>query len=90
MTLHKDLREFVELLSSLNIDFLVVGAHALAFHGHPRSTGDIDLLVRMSPQNARRLIEALNKFGFGSLGLTERDFLKGRPDDINSAARLIE
>ena len=72
----KDSREFAGLLSSLSIDFLVVGAHALAFHGHPRSTGDIDLLIRVSPVNAKRLVEALERFGFGSLALNKADFLK--------------
>ena len=76
MTLQKDLREFVESLNSLSIEFLVVGAHALAFHGHPRSTGDIDLLVRVSPDNAAKLVAALDQFGFGSLGIEEADFLE--------------
>jgi hypothetical protein len=44
--LQKDLREFVELLNSLRVDYMVVGSHAVAFHGHPRFTGDIDFLVR--------------------------------------------
>ena len=40
MTLHKDLREFIESLNSHGVEFVVVGAHAVAFHGHPRFTGD--------------------------------------------------
>jgi hypothetical protein len=68
------LREFVALLSSNAIDFLVVGGHAVSFHGYPRYTGDIDLFVRATPENARRLLSALDAFGFGSLGLTVDDF----------------
>ena len=74
MRLEKDLREFVELLNSRKVDYVVVGAHALAFHGHPRYTGDLDLLVRPTVQNARHVVEALVEFGFGSFGLTEDDF----------------
>jgi predicted nucleotidyltransferase len=44
--LQKDLREFVELLLSQNVEFLVVGGHAVAFHGYPRLTEDVDLLIR--------------------------------------------
>ena len=46
MKLHKDLREFIELLNSHGVEYVVVGGHAVAFHGYPRYTGDIDFLVR--------------------------------------------
>lgn len=69
MNLHKDLREFVELLNSRSVDYLVVGAHALAFHGYPRFTGDIDLFIRPTRDNADRIVDVLAAFGFGSLGL---------------------
>lgn len=74
MTLPKDLREFVELLDSLRIEYLVVGSFAVAKHGHPRSTGDIDLLVRTSLENATKLQDAFNAFGLESLGLKAEDF----------------
>ena len=80
MRLEKDLREFVELLNSRKVEYVVVGAHALAFHGHPRYTGDLDLLVRPTVENARRIVEALVEFGFGSFGLAEDDFAK--PDHV--------
>ena len=80
MRLNRDLHEFVELLNSRKVDYLVVGAHALAFHGHPRYTGDLDLLVRPAVDNARRVIAVLHAFGFGSLGLAEDDFVQ--PDHI--------
>ncbi len=59
-------RDFVEMLSALNAagaDYLVVGAHALAAHGVPRATGDLDLWVRATPGNAERVLEALRSFG---------------------------
>jgi hypothetical protein len=74
MPLNKDLREFVGLLNSHRVDYLVVGAFAVAFHGFPRSTADLDLLVRPTPENARRLLAALTQFGFGSLGIRLEDF----------------
>jgi len=72
--LSKDLREFIELLNSRRVDYIVVGAHAVAFHGHPRFTGDIDFLMRPSPENAERLIESIKEFGFSNLQLSPDDF----------------
>jgi len=71
--------DFRDMLASLNkraVEYVVVGAYALAHHGVPRNTGDIDLYVRPSAENARRVVEALADFGFGSLGLTEADFTR--------------
>jgi hypothetical protein len=80
MPLQKDLREFIESLNSHNVDYLIVGAFALAFHGVPRSTGDIDIFVRRSPENAARIEEVLVRFSFASLGLSAADFLS--PDQV--------
>lgn len=77
MNLQKDLREFVELLSALDVHFLVVGAFAVAYHGYPRYTADIDLFIERSPQNAERLLQAIHQFGFGDIGLTDQNFLRG-------------
>lgn len=59
----EDLRELLELLTSHNVQFLVIGAHALAHHGHPRATKDVDLWLCRDPDNAKRLAEALEAFG---------------------------
>jgi Nucleotidyl transferase of unknown function (DUF2204) len=72
--LNKDFKEFIESLRSNAVDFLVVGAHALAAHGKPRYTGDLDIWVRPEKANIERLLSALNAFGFGSLGLNATDF----------------
>jgi hypothetical protein len=64
MQLSKDLREFCELLNSNGVDYLVVGAMAVAFHGYPRLTADLDLFVRPDLQNASQVIAALKHFGF--------------------------
>jgi hypothetical protein len=74
MRLGKDLREFIESLNFHRVEYLIVGAHALAYHGSPRYTGDLDILIRPSADNANRLEGAIRKFGFGSLGLGADDF----------------
>jgi hypothetical protein len=76
MNLPKDLREFVELLNALDVRFMIVGAFAMAHHGHPRYTGDLDIFVEKSQENAKRILRALNDFGFADIGLTEEDFAR--------------
>jgi hypothetical protein len=69
-------RDFAEMLSALcaaGAEFLVVGAHALAAHGVPRATGDLDLWVRPTPENADRVLEALRRFGAPLFDLTRED-----------------
>jgi len=70
----QDFREFIELLNKKSVKYLVVGGYALAFHGHPRYTKDIDIWVWIDPENAEKLMAALDAFGFSSLGLSARDF----------------
>lgn len=67
--LQEDLREFIALLNSHEVDYLIVGGHAVAFHGYPRFTGDIDFWIRRTPENATRLMAVLRDFGFGDAGL---------------------
>jgi len=76
MGLSKDWREFLELLNSRGVDYIIVGAHSLALHGRPRYTGDLDILVRPTPENARMLVNILNEFGFAESGFREIDFLQ--------------
>lgn len=72
--LSKDFKEFAELLNSNGVEYLIVGGYALAAYGHPRYTGDLDFWVGTDPGNAKRLLQALNQFGFGSLGISLADF----------------
>ncbi|MFN2541425.1 MAG: hypothetical protein ABR514_04550 [Chthoniobacterales bacterium] len=76
MRLSKDWREFLELLNSRGVDYVIVGAQSLAFHGRPRYTGDLDILIRPTPANARLLVDLLYDFGFAQSGLKETDFLE--------------
>ena len=75
MPLPEDWRAFIESLNSNGVEYVVVGAVALALHGIPRYTGDLDVFVRNSAENAKRLESALADFGMGSLGLRAADFV---------------
>lgn len=75
MPLPEDWRAFIGSLTSNGVEYLVVGAVALAHHGLPRFTGDLDVLVRNSQDNAERLKAALESFGLGGLGLKADDFV---------------
>ena len=85
MKLQSDLREFIELLNSHGVEYLVVGGHAVAYHGYPRYTGDIDLWVRPSESNAECLMAALSQFGFGDVGLSKDVF--SRPGQVVQLGR---
>jgi len=74
MPLPEDWRAFIESLNSNGVEYVIVGAVALAYHGLPRYTGDLDVLVGNSPENTKRLESALAAFGLASLGLKAEDF----------------
>lgn len=73
-----ELSEFLRCMNSTGVDYLVIGGVAVAVHGFVRATGDIDILVRDSAENARRMVAALELFGFGSTQLSEELFTKPR------------
>jgi predicted nucleotidyltransferase len=74
--LNQDFKEFIELLNDKGVRYLVIGGYAVALHGYPRYTKDIDIWVDMSEENAEKIVLALGEFGFGSLGLKMEDFLE--------------
>jgi hypothetical protein len=75
MEIQKDFKELLGLFNRDKVEYLIVGAYALAFYGAPRFTGDIDIYVRPEHSNAERIIAVLGEFGFGSVGLSVNDFL---------------
>jgi len=77
---HSDFKELLELLNAHAVDYLIVGGYALALHGAPRFTGDLDIYLGTHRDNARKILSVLEEFGFGSLQLLEDDFSK--PDQI--------
>ena len=72
--LNPDFKDMLSCLKEERVEFLIVGAYALAAHGFPRATGDIDIWVRNSPDNAYRIMAALKKFGAPTSNITEEDF----------------
>ena len=80
MEIYREWSELLGLFNEEQIDYLIVGGHALAFHGAPRFTGDLDILVRPDSENAAKVIEALAEFGFSFPNLTAEDFAS--PDQV--------
>ena len=74
--LHKDWHGFIESFNANKVEYLVVGAFAVAHHGRPRLTGDLDLWVKPGVENGARVVQALRDFGFASLKLTPEDFVE--------------
>ncbi|MFH0924485.1 MAG: hypothetical protein V1872_02445 [bacterium] len=74
MKTEKDYEELLKLLNKNKVKYCIVGAYAVAFYARPRYTKDIDILVEPTIENGKRLIDALNEFGFSSLNLSENDF----------------
>jgi hypothetical protein len=74
MEVQPDFRDLLALFNKHQVNCIIVGAYALAFHGVPRYTGDLDIFVEPDPINAEHILIALNEFGFGSVGLTKKDF----------------
>lgn len=76
MKLPDDFKEFLRLLRDNDVEYLLIGGYAVAYHGHIRATGDMDIWFRATQENATRMVNVLDAFGFGVAGLT--------------AARLLE
>ena len=73
MEIQPDFQEFFKSLNKHGVEYVVVGAYALAFHGRPRATDDLDIFVAANPENAKRVLAALDDFGFGSLEINQSD-----------------
>lgn len=80
MDVQPDFKDLLSLFNAHHVEYVIVGSYALAFHGAPRYTGDIDLFVRPTEENAGRILNALADFGFGSLQLQIKDFVS--PDQV--------
>jgi hypothetical protein len=78
--LNQDFKEFIQSINAKKVSYLVVGGYAVALHGHPRYTKDIDIWIEISRDNADAIVAALDQFGFASLGLKAEDFLE--PDIV--------
>jgi len=74
--LPQDFKDFLKLLNSHGVDYLLVGGYAVCFHGYPRYTGDMDIWIAVGETNAARMVEALREFGFDLPGLSKELFLQ--------------
>jgi len=74
--LNQDYRDMLSLLLEKKVDFLIIGAYALAVHGLPRATADIDIFVKPSSDNAIQIIEVLTEFGVALENISKTDFEK--------------
>jgi hypothetical protein len=74
--LSQDFKEFVELLINHKVEYLIVGGYAVGIHGHPRYTGDLDIWLNPTIDNAKKIVLCVNNFGFSSFNLKVEDFTK--------------
>lgn len=74
MEVQQDFRDLLALFNKHKVDYIIIGAYALGYHGAPRYTGDLDILVKSDAANAESIMRALLEFGFGSLELKSSDF----------------
>ncbi len=75
MVLDENFKEFIKLLNANDVKYLVVGGFAVAYHGYPRYTKDIDFWIWANPDNADKLLKTVHDFGFGALGLQKEDLI---------------
>jgi hypothetical protein len=76
MILDPDFKEFLQLLNKNKVRYLIIGGYAVAFHGYPRFTKDIDIWLWLNSENAKNVVKTLEDFGFASLGLNTDDFME--------------
>jgi hypothetical protein len=76
VNLPPDFREFLRLLNAHQVEYLLIGGYAVAYHGYPRATADMDLWVAVHPDTAERLVATLKAFGFDVPQLAPGLFLK--------------
>jgi hypothetical protein len=75
----RDFLDFIDLLNKNKVEYMIVGGYAVGLHGYPRYTGDLDIWIRISEDNAQKMINVLNEFGVSIPGLTKKDFLRENP-----------
>ena len=73
--LNQDFKDFIHCLNLCNVDYLIVGGYAIIHYGHSRTTGDIDIWVRKSEDNYKKILEAFLKFGMPVFDMTIENFL---------------
>lgn len=80
VNLPPDFKEFLKLLNAHQVEYLLIGGYAVAYHGYPRATGDMDIWIATNSQNIQKIVAMLKEFGFDQPGLTPELF--HQPDQI--------
>lgn len=76
IALPPDFKEFLKLLKENEVEYLLIGGYAIGYHGYPRATNDLDVWVAIDPNNAQKIVTALQQFGFQTPDLTDKLFLQ--------------
>jgi hypothetical protein len=87
MVLNQDFKEFIQSLNAHNVRYLIIGGYAVAFHGHPRYTKDLDVWIELAPQNAANILKALTRV------LHKSPFLPKQPifrQGVDNAAKICQ
>ena len=74
--LHPDFKDFLKLLHSSDVEYLLVGGYAVGYYGYPRATGDMDVWIAVNEENAKKTVEVLREFGMSQNELTREIFLE--------------
>ena len=91
MKVEKDFEEFIELLNEHNVKYMIIGAYAFALYAKPRNTGDLDIFIERSDENAGLMMQVLTEFGLESLKISKEDFItEGRVIQIGVSPVRID
>ena len=91
MKAEKDFEEFIELLNKHKVKYMIIGAYAFALYAKPRNTGDLDIYIEKSNDNAESMMQVLTKFGMESLNISKEDFItEGRVIQIGVSPVRID
>ncbi|MEA3221593.1 MAG: DUF6036 family nucleotidyltransferase [Thermodesulfobacteriota bacterium] len=74
--LHPDFKDFLKLMNTHNVRYLLVGGYAVGYHGYPRATGDMDIWIEMSESNSKKVVSAFHDFGMPDKTISESLFLE--------------
>jgi len=78
MKIPQDFKEFLKLLNENKAEYLLIGGYAVGYYGYPRPTGDMDIWIKISEENAEKVLKSLEQFGFASPQLTKELFLQDK------------
>ena len=86
--LHPDFRDFLKLLNSARVEYLLIGGYAVGYYGYSRATMDMDVWIALSPINAKKAADVLIRFGFPAASVDEAAFLDKTRAECRQAGRL--